>query len=439
MDLLRLTLSWLRRRKMAWIASFFLAVMVAAMVVVTAVMAGFQRDIRAGLRSFEPDLVISARGPRGPRLFERVEAELRGERVAARGAIEALAPRARCNGLVKVTLPDGRVQRQKVTILGVDWQREREVLPWDRILDAEPRPWRRLPATERERPFLVSAVPGAIVGGRLAERLGLVRGFSRVGTEELLLATARRVEAPEGGTRLEPSNLLMIFLGSAVAGRHEHDDDHVYVSQAAWRDLRYGGDVRAPDATEVIARLRAGTDVEAEKAALARRHPTLRFESWADRHRTLMEALQVEDTVVRLMLFVIVALAGLLLMGVLSMLVREKRHDIGILRAMGMSASRVTVLFALYGAGLGGVSVLAGVVGGIALTRNLDGVTAFLHERFGFSVFDPSQFPRELPWVLETDTVRLIGIVSFALVLAIAAVNARRAGGLRVVSCLGDR
>lgn len=448
---------------MAWLASFFCALVVAAMIIVTAVVAGFQREIRAGLRTFEPDLTVH--GAPGPRLFERIREELASEMGARGGPIAALAPRARCKGLAKSQVRDGEVLLP-VTIVGIDWERDRRVLPgWDRMLDLEGgeaflRELRRPaeggagdPSSGRDGssppawdPF-AEPVPVVLVGASLADSFRLVvlppdvieaPPEERRLTQSLLLASARR--QPEGGRLvLRPNALETVFIGAVRSGRLEHDQHVVYVSREIWHELRHGADPDRPDCTEVVLRLVGGQDVETVQAALRARHPGLRFESWADRHRSFVEALQIEETLTTLMLFAIVVMGALLLLGVLSMLVQEKRQDLGILRALGMTAPRAALLFLAYGGVLGVLAVGVGTWVGVAVTRNLDRVTLFLRDRFGITVLAPGPDPVPLPWVLDANTVAVISASTLALVLLATGVVARRVAGLRVVQCLADR
>jgi ABC-type lipoprotein release transport system permease subunit len=117
--------------------------------------------------------------------------------------------------------------------------------------------------------------------------------------------------------------------------------------------------------------------VQEVKRRLLASYPTLEATTWEEKNRTLLGAIKVEK-----MIIVITSLlhhrgCGGLILGILNMMVSEKRKDIGILRSMGMSSRRVTVVFLGCGAFIGLVGAV-GTVLGLLIAANVNPIKDFL-------------------------------------------------------------
>ena len=67
----------------------------------------------------------------------------------------------------------------------------------------------------------------------------------------------------------------------------------------------------------------------------------------------LLAAVQMETTLLNILLFLIIAVAGFGILATFFMIVVEKTKDIGILKALGASTSGVRSIFLTYGFSLG--------------------------------------------------------------------------------------
>jgi lipoprotein-releasing system permease protein len=114
---------------------------------------------------------------------------------------------------------------------------------------------------------------------------------------------------------------------------------------------------------------------EVAEAALALdRFQDFRAETWQERNRLLFEAMAREKLLMYLFLLLTVTVASLGIVGSMTLMVSEKRGEIGILRTLGMSRRSVMSMVVLEGwvVGLGGVALglLAGWGLGALLTRH---------------------------------------------------------------------
>lgn len=178
----------------------------------------------------------------------------------------------------------------------------------------------------------------------------------------------------------------------------------------AQRLLRTGGDVHGVrltlkdpfDVETVLPRLRNRVDGDA------------RVSSWHESLRSLFDAIQMEKTVVGLLLTVIIAVAAFNIVASLVLMVADKRKDIAVLRAMGATSAMVTAIFRVQGASVGLAGVALGVLAGCLLAWRLGEIVTFFENLLGIAIFDPevyfiSQLPSDLQW-LDVAVVAAIGI-----------------------------
>jgi lipoprotein-releasing system permease protein len=94
--------------------------------------------------------------------------------------------------------------------------------------------------------------------------------------------------------------------------------------------------------------------------------------TWMEANQNFFAALQLEKFTMFIILTLIILVAAFNIVSTLVVLVVEKTKDIGILRALGMSAKGIRTLFMCEGVIIGGVGVLAGVAGGLTLCGLLE-------------------------------------------------------------------
>jgi len=445
MDVLLLIRRYLRTRRIALVATLFVAVAVGAMIVVTAAMDGFRARIHANVRGVEPDLTIRMKTPAHLH-FKQVEEELKPDLVANGGSIVALAPRLVTVGFLKSDITSGggsATVREGVKILGVDWSREKNVIPFDRIIhelddfylesDVD---W-----CEGDRdPFTDTAVPGVVVGRVVGGKLGLTTkaNTGTMRTNSATVITGRVVPDPNhpGQWTIEPANLGLKVAAAFDSGRDDFDSVHIFMDRWHLHEFRFGPTSQRPDCTTVHARLTeaARADITAVASDLRARHPNLEVLTWIERNQSLMDALDVEKGAMTIVLGFIVLLTVCLIFGLLYMLVLEKTRDVGVLRSMGFQGRKVVLLFLGYGTVLGVIGSTLGAIFGVYLVENLNEVLGWL----GIEVFNPAvpyRF-RGIPTVLDPTQVAVISCGTALVVMIAGAVAAWKAAVVDPVRCL---
>jgi lipoprotein-releasing system permease protein len=321
---------------------------VAALVVVLSVMNGFYDFVRDLLVSIDPHIRIVAVDDRG---FEEVE------------EVRALA-----SGMAHVEDVSSYVEG-KALLLYEGFGEVNKVVVVRGVAPETLAGLGRVSAINAAEPFDVSRIegrPGIVMGASLGQRLGVGPGMS-VG-----LMSAPAIErmltqafAPPAIVRFDVRGLYEL---EAV-----YDESHAFIDiTEAQRLFRMGSRVSG-----IELRLddidRAGRVQQALQARLdPERYQVL---TWYDLQRQLYDVMRLEKWGATAILLLIIVVAAFNIVGSLTMIVIEKRRDIGVLQAMGVSRRDIRRIFLSEGALIGIVGTGFGLAIGLGL--------AFLQQQYG--------------------------------------------------------
>ena len=180
---------------------------------------------------------------------------------------------------------------------------------------------------------------------------------------------------------------------------------------------------------------------DAVRDALRRRFPPEVFayniQTWRDMQGPLLAAVRLETTILNILLFLIIAVAGFGILATFFMIVVEKTRDIGILKALGASSGGVMSVFLSYGLALGIVGSGVGVGLGLLFVHYINEIEDFITWITGQKVFDETiyYFPK-IPTDVSPLMVVCVALGAMAIAVLASVLPARRAAGLQPVQAL---
>lgn len=249
---------------------------------------------------------------------------------------------------------------------------------------------------------------GLAIGKRLADQLSLRAG------DNITLVAPRGAVTPMGTSpRIKVYKIAAVF----EIGMSEYDGAFVFMPlPEAQAYFNRANDVNAIevyiDKPDDVGVLRPAVQAAAERPVY--------IVDWRQRNATFFNALQVERNVMFLILTLIVLVAALNIVSGLIMLVKDKGHDIAVLRTMGASQGAVMRIFLITGASIGVVGTLVGLLLGVLVCLNVEEIRQFISWMTRTELFSPElYYLSRLP--AKMDFGETASVVIMALVLSLFA------------------
>ncbi|MBA2409163.1 MAG: lipoprotein-releasing ABC transporter permease subunit [Gammaproteobacteria bacterium] len=137
---------------------------------------------------------------------------------------------------------------------------------------------------------------------------------------------------------------------------------------------------------------------------------------WTREHVNFFRAVQMEKTIMFIIMLLIVAVAAFNIVSTLVMLVTDKRADIAILRTLGITPRQVMAIFIIQGTIIGLVGTGLGVLGGTSLALNLESLVGWLEQLLDMQFLAPDvYYISELPSDVQFPDVLRISVAAFVL------------------------
>jgi len=319
---------------------------VMALIVVLAVMSGFENDLKnkiLGLNSHA--LVLSWNN------FMENYTQVTHQVESVPG-VTAATPFI----LTQVMVSTGG-QVTGAVLRGIDILSAPKVISLDRILKKGS--WKALEDPSKDGP-MGQRPPGIILGQELAKALGLSLN------NNLSVISPLGEVTPLGRIpKMRPFRLVGIF----ESGMFEYDSTIAFVSLAqAQSFLGLGRKVTGLE-VKTLDIYRAADIARAIQTKLGFPYWT---KDWMRMNKNLFSALKLEKLVMFIILTLIILVAAFNIVASLIMVVMEKTKDVAILKSMGATAASIMKIFMLEGIIIGTVGTALGLLGGVSLCQILE-------------------------------------------------------------------
>ena len=357
-----------------------MALGVLAMIVVLSVMNGLQDEMRSRILGMVPQATISAAEPLAD--WQQI-----AEQALVNPQVLGAAPQTELQGMLS-----RKGMMQPVLVGGVLPSEEAKVS----IIDEHMQQGGLDALKSGEFGILIGEITARRFAVRIGDKLSLVVPESSKGS----LTITPRIQhfTVEGifkvGAELD-SSLALIHVADAAQIKH-WAPGQVQSVRLTLSDLYQARQV----ATEIAGRL--GADYQAD--------------DWTRSHGSLFQAMQMEKTMIALLLLLIIAVAAFNIIATLIMVVADKRTDIAILRTLGVTPLQVMGVFMVQGSVIGMGGVLAGGALGVLLALNLTSWVSALEGLVGQRIFSGDlYYISYLPSQLQLFDVLLVCGVGLAL------------------------
>ena len=358
---------------------------VAVLILVLSVLNGFDRELRTRILGTVPHALLE---------FENARTDLDpiAKQLSSNRSIVGVAPLNQGEGLL---VANGRTV--SVAVLGVDPEQESKVsiLPEHMI--------------QGEFTDLNAQRFSIILGSGVAANLGVIPG------DQVTLLIPEATLSLAGVTpRLKRLQVVGFFevgaqLDNQLAFVELSDLNRLFKLRKGALTLRLQFD-NLFDAPKLIRQI-------AQEVSTSLSRP-IRYQDWTRTQGNLFEAIQLEKTMIALLLTLIIAVAAFNIVSTLVMVVTDKRSDIAILKTIGLPPSGVMGVFVVQGTLVGVIGTVFGVILGVPLALSITEILSFVESVFGFYLFNPSAyFISDLPSELSWSDVGLVTALSIGLSL----------------------
>ncbi|MBI4430679.1 MAG: lipoprotein-releasing ABC transporter permease subunit [Candidatus Omnitrophica bacterium] len=393
-----------------WISVLGMAVGVMALIVVLAVMSGFDAELKQKIVGMQPHVTVQEIG--GTRAAGDTLEELEALKVPG---VVSIAPFVEGQGIIRSS-----TNAFGAVVKGIDDKRDQ---------------------MNQIEKYLIAGSANLSELYKIGEETypRILMGNSLAWTLQVHLGDVVDVISPHVERRglLPPKAATMSFVVSGIYafGMNDFDSALGIVDVKSAQSLFHLEEGRV---TGISLRLANVDDSENVRTQLEQ---TLRkgrlISTWIDQNRNFFAALKVEKTVMTIILSLIILVAAFNIVSSLIMVVLEKTKDIGILQALGLSRARIRSIFLMEGLFIGAVGTLAGALLGLFVAMNLNPIADFLQKTTGIEVFPKDiYYFDKIPAKIQTGDIFVIVSCAFILALLAAWYPSHRASRMLPVEAL---
>ncbi|MFT7699763.1 MAG: lipoprotein-releasing system permease protein, partial [Candidatus Krumholzibacteriia bacterium] len=318
-----------------------IAIGVMVLNITLAVMNGFHSEMRRTFVENMPMVTVITSKPEG---FTQVGALM--DSIATYPGVSGVAPYIRQEVLVSSPRTIGPPRPQAGMIWGIEPDLIDTVQPMSQFVKPNPEVIATL-----NRP----GVPRVILGAELAMSI-----YAAIGDTVILTSVNGELDL----NNIAAVSEEFVVTGFFETGMYEFDSKFVYTGiEAAGEFLGYLPGGASMLGIKVDDLMRADVAADGIEEILGRDYYAT---DWMALNANLFQWIKLEKVIMVLLLGMIILIAGFNIVGILTMMVGERRREIGIMLAMGVRRKQVMGIFLLNGLWLGAVGVFWGSLVGLA-------------------------------------------------------------------------
>jgi lipoprotein-releasing system permease protein len=370
------------------------------LIVVIAVMSGFDRELREKLMGMNAHVTVMAGGG----LLDHSDQVL--QTILETPHVKAATPFA-----ISVVLVEFERRAMTPYLKGIDPKREVTVS--------------KLGTYIKEGSLDLDGEK-VLIGQDLASQCGIFLG------DKITVYSPRNIEK-KGEEVYLPMELTVT--GIFESGMYEYDVGLIFTSLETAQELYslgnavHGIEIRTDDP---INGAREVADTLNRKLP-----PPLRAQTWAQMNQRLLGAIQVEKSVMFFILTFIIIVAAFGIMSTLITVTVQKTREIGVMKALGAASGKILRIFVFQGFIVGVFGVAIGIGLGLLTVQNINPINHFLSQVVGIDLFprDIYNFPT-IPAFLTTRDLLTIGLSALVICTFAGLLPALRAARLEPVEAL---
>lgn len=371
-----------------FISIFGIFLGVAALIIVLAVMNGFEEDLRTKILGIKSHIELTTDMTGPMKDYQNVR-----ERIADVEGVVASTPFIYSQAMIR----NGNGVTG-VVIRALDTQSAFKVINLGKIKEGNIEYLNKIPQ-EISPNYKNEKVPleGIIIGKEMARNMGIFL------YDPITIISPVSISTPMG---MVPRMKKFIVVGIFESGFYEYDSTLAYLSLKSCQDFLQMGDTVTGIDIKVNDIYKADSIARNVQSKLGFPFWT---QNWMQMNKNFFSALKLEKRVMFIILSLIVLVAAFNIISALIMIVMEKSKDIAILKSMGATSRSIMKIFIYQGLIIGVIGTTLGCIAGVTIALNIQKVSLFVEKIFHFKILPGDvYYLSELPSKVNYGDVAII-------------------------------
>ena len=382
-----------------------LSIGISSLIVVTSVMNGFEKELENRILGVIPHSILVSNGPINDYKFLIDEVKYNKEIIDA-------SPYISIQGLISSSY-----ESKGVSIIGIDADNETNmsIVPDYMLLGS-------LENLNEKNSIVIGSILAANLGVYAGDEINITTSdikTSIIGSYPIS-ANLKIVGIYELKTEIDQ---YMTFISHETAQKLKNLEKNQTISIRLKTKNLFEADRISAEVIEETASIPYGN------------YDGLSYISWKSSHGTLFEAIKFEKLLISLMLFLIIAVASILVLSTVVMTVKSKEREIGILQTIGATKRQIILIFFTQGLFVSFLGIIIGLILGFICTLNLNNLISFIETLLGRSLLE-AYFINYFPYYIDYIQILIICFISLIISLCASLIPSFRAVRLNPIEIL---